>query len=87
MQKTIASNKYRKLIDWLIGARQERGLSIRALAEKLEVNHSAVQRIESLERRLDVNEFVIYCRALEVDPHQGIDLLYSWPYKPILISL
>jgi len=75
MQKTIASNKYRKLIDLLIAARQDSGLSIRALAEKLEVSHSAVQRIEALERRLDINEYVIYCRALNIDPHKGIDLL------------
>lgn len=75
MQKTIVSNKYGKLIDWLIAARLDSGLSIRALAEKLEVSHTAVQRIESLERRLDVNEYVIYCRALDIDPHEGINLL------------
>jgi len=75
MQKTIASNKYRNLIDWLVAARKKKGLTIRALAGELEINHSAVQRIESLERRLDVNEYVIYCKALGVNPHEGLDIL------------
>ncbi|MEY8239585.1 MAG: helix-turn-helix transcriptional regulator [Cycloclasticus sp.] len=75
MQKTIASNKYKNLIDWLVAARKKQGITIRALARQLEINHSAVQRIESLERRLDVNEYVIYCKALRVNPHEGLDML------------
>lgn len=75
MQKTITSNRYAKLIQWLIKARAEKGLTIRALADELDINHSAIQRIESLERRLDVHEYVIYCRVLELDPHTGLEFL------------
>ncbi|MCD8520920.1 MAG: helix-turn-helix domain-containing protein [Saccharospirillaceae bacterium] len=75
MIKTISSPKYARLIGWLIAARQAKGISLRSLAEQLEVTTTAVHRIESLERRLDVFEYVQYCSALGVDPLDGIRLL------------
>lgn len=75
MQKTITSRKYQNLISWLIEARTSQGITVRELANRLETVHSAVQRIEQLERRLDVNEFILYCNALNVDPRDGLELL------------
>lgn len=75
MIKTISSPKYARLIGWLIANRQAKGLSIRALAELLSVTTTAVHRIESLERRLDVFEYVQFCAALQIDPLEGIRLL------------
>ena len=37
--------------------------------------HSLIERIEHQERRLDVCEFVTYCKALDVDPMEGINLI------------
>lgn len=48
--------------------RQALGLSQRALAEKLGVVHSFVGKVETGDRRLDVYEFIIYCRAIELNP-------------------
>lgn len=75
MRKTIASPQYRKLVLWLKNNREEQGLSMRALADRLEAPHSFVQKIEMLERRLDVMEYVRYCAALGIDPKEGLDLI------------
>jgi transcriptional regulator with XRE-family HTH domain len=49
-------------------ARKEADLSQRQLASRLRVPSNWVQRVESLERRLDVAEFIAIARALQVDP-------------------
>lgn len=76
MEKTIASEAYSELINWLIDARTSRGLSIRQLAKDLDLPPNTIHRIETLERRLDVNEYVLYCRALNLDPIKGIRAFY-----------
>lgn len=75
MRKTITTSEYSNLISWLIDARQRLGWSMRELAEKLAQPHSFVQRIEMLERRLDVYEYTVYCEALNIDPLHGIKLM------------
>ncbi len=72
MNKAIASNRYLNLVEWLKRSREKNGQTMRALAEKLDVPHSFVQKIESLERRLDTYEYVQYCEGLGVDPCVGI---------------
>ncbi|MCP2040583.1 transcriptional regulator with XRE-family HTH domain [Neisseria sp. HSC-16F19] len=47
--------------------RLELGLSQRALAERLGVIHSFVGKVETGDRRLDIFEFVEYCKGLEWD--------------------
>jgi len=56
------------LRDWLISKRQALNLTQRQLAEKLQVVHSLIGKIEKGERRLDVIEFMTYCHALSADP-------------------
>jgi transcriptional regulator with XRE-family HTH domain len=75
MTKTVFTNEYKGLIAWLKAERIEAGLTIRDLAIRLNVVHSYVGRIETLERRLDVWEYITYCRALGLDPHKGINIL------------
>lgn len=48
---------------------------MRELGEKLGVIHSWVGKIEQGERRLDIVEYLKICKALEVDPHDGLNLL------------
>ena len=48
---------------------------MRSLAQVLGTPHSFIGKIENQERRLDVVEFVRYCTALEVDPHEALSLL------------
>lgn len=75
MQKAIYSKQYRRLVEWLKAARQSRGWSMRELGDRIDEPHSFVQKVESMERRLDVFELAQYCRALDVDPRVALDLI------------
>jgi len=75
MQKAITSSKYASLVKWLKQARKDQGISMRELASRLDEPHSFVQKVEIMERRLDVFEYTLYCEALEVDPLQGMKIL------------
>ena len=68
----MGSQQYQNLIAWLTEARVANGWGQRVLAAKLYVAYSFVHRVESLERRLDVYEYVTYCRVLGVNPSAGL---------------
>lgn len=48
--------------------RAEQRYTMRALADKLGTPHSFIGKTEQQNRRLDVGEFIQYCRALDVNP-------------------
>lgn len=75
MRYSINSTQYDVIRAWLTMQRKEAGLSIRALAEKLDVHHSIIGKIEDGRRKIDLLEFVDYCKALDVDPHIGLELI------------
>ena len=50
---------------------------MRDVAEKLDVHHSWIGKIEQSERRLDIVEYLRICKALEIDPHEGLNLVMS----------
>jgi len=77
MRKTITSEKYLKLLEWLKAAREEQGLSMRDLALKLDEPHSFVGKVETAERRLDVLEYTEYCKALSIEPEIGLKYLIN----------
>ena len=60
---SIYSTEHMKLRQLLIQSRLDLGLSQRALAERLNVVHSFVGKVETGDRRLDVFE---YCEALNL---------------------
>lgn len=64
---SIHSSEHMKLRQLLIQKRLDLGLSQRALAEKMNVVHSFVGKVETGDRRLDVFEFVEYCEALQLN--------------------
>lgn len=68
MTKTLRSEGQVALVEALIQARKDAGLSQATLAERLRCHQSFVARIESGQRRIDVPELVILCRALRADP-------------------
>ena len=45
---------------------------MRQTAERLDVSHSLIGKIEQGERRIDVIEFMVYCEALAISPIQGL---------------
>ena len=75
MGKTVSSEENSRLTSWLKEKRQEKGHTMRSLAQIIGTPHSFIGKIENQERRLDVVEFVRYCEALGVSPAEGLDLL------------
>ena len=77
MEKSIYSPAQKQLLNWLKSKREESGLTMRAFAAELDKPHSFVGKVEQGERRLDVVEFVRYCKAMNIDPHEGITLILN----------
>lgn len=70
----VVSPDYRAVINALKDARMQAGISQRELARRLGKPPSFVNKIEQLERRLDVLEFIAIADAMEV---QAAELLYQ----------
>lgn len=69
MTRTIRSEGQIALIEALTAARKDAGMTQMDLAERLQCHQSFVARIESGQRRIDVAELIILCRALNADPY------------------
>ncbi|PCH94034.1 MAG: transcriptional regulator [Gammaproteobacteria bacterium] len=74
---SIYDTEHILLRDWLISKRQALNLTQRQLAEKLQVVHSLIGKVEKGERRLDVIEFMTYCQALNTEPCEFYNLMSS----------
>ena len=70
VSRTIHSKGHLKLVDVLLRARKASGLSQKDMAMLLHCQQSLVARFESGERRIDVIEFIVICRALDVRPEE-----------------
>ncbi|NND82223.1 MAG: helix-turn-helix transcriptional regulator [Gammaproteobacteria bacterium] len=75
LRKPIYATEHVLLRTWLTNKRELGNFTQRDLAAKMDVVHSFVAKVERGERRLDVIEFVGYCRALGVQPIEFIDEL------------
>ncbi|MFY0664527.1 MAG: helix-turn-helix transcriptional regulator [Natronospirillum sp.] len=82
MNKTITTSQYQEMVKWLREGRISAGLTMRELGARLGVPHTFVHKTETLERRLDIAEFVTYCDALGLSPAEGIELLRK---KPVIV--
>ncbi|RZF63830.1 XRE family transcriptional regulator [Sphingomonas populi] len=65
----VISPDYRTLIDTLSLLRKELGVSQRELARRIAKPPSFINKIELLERRLDIVEFIVIAEALGRKPH------------------
>jgi ribosome-binding protein aMBF1 (putative translation factor) len=63
----VVSPDYHSAIETTKAAREGLGISQRELARRLEKHPSFVNKIEKLERRLDVLEFIAIAEAMEID--------------------
>ena len=77
MVKTIRSPGHRALVAALIDAKYKAGLSQIEFAKRLKCHQSLVARIESGQRRIDVQELVILTRALEANPIEIMGIVTS----------
>lgn len=69
----VVSPDYRAAIEAVKLSRVGKGISQRELARRLDKPPSFVNKIELLERRLDILEFIAIARALEIDPKALLD--------------
>ena len=53
------------------------GLTQRDLAKRLGREHSFVARIEQGERRVDVIEFYLICKACDASPEKTVNAMYK----------
>lgn len=75
MEQSWGSAAYKAAIVALADARRSRGVSQRELARRLGKPPSFVNKIENLERRLDILEFVAIAQGLHVKPAVLLDEL------------
>lgn len=69
MQRSwVISPDYRAAIEAIKSARTEKGVSQRELARRLEKPPSFINKIELMERRIDIIEFISIARALQIPP-------------------
>jgi len=73
--KPNQSLAYRKVPEYLRLIRAKAGLTQRQVARRLRKNQWWVARCETGSRRVDVAEWVEFCRACGVDPKQALDEL------------
>ena len=68
MPRTLDSAVYKKLVRQLRNRRLSKGETQTSLALKLGRPQSFIAKIEGLERKLDVLEFIQFCDALDIKP-------------------
>lgn len=72
MKKSIHTQEYALVRAQLKAARENAGLSQRALASRLSVPHSWIAKVEAGERRIDVVELCWFLVACGVGPAQTL---------------
>lgn len=60
------------LQQWLIEQRQKKDLTIEQLATRLNRPISYVLDVESGKYKLDLVEYLYYCKALDISPNHGL---------------
>jgi len=70
VEKSVFSTKYTLFLRLLREARNAAGLSQAQAAERLGRPQSFISKCESGERRIDLVEFLQFCRLYGCDPHE-----------------
>lgn len=70
LRLSIHSLEHTWLRELFTQQRNQLGLSQRALGQKMGVLASFIGKVETGDRRLDIFEFIEYCKGLELDPIQ-----------------
>lgn len=81
----VVSPDYRAAINALKNARTRVGISQRELARRLNKPPSFVNKIEQLERRLDVLEFIAISRAMGIDEGELLKLISGVLPKAVVV--
>ncbi len=68
--KTIHQDRYSRLIGEMVKLRKDKKVTQTQLAQQLGKPQSYVAKIETLERKLDIVEFVDWCNAIGQSPSE-----------------
>ena len=66
-------DEYRSLIDQLVAERKSRALTQWDVARAMRTDQSQVSKLERGERRVDIIDFVRYCRAIGIQPGKWLE--------------
>lgn len=75
MKPSAYTIDYEKLRSWMAKKRGEAGLSLRDAAKTMGRHHSVLGKMEQDRRKIEITEFINYCRSIDADPHEGLDIL------------
>jgi len=78
MKKSIYTTESDKFGTWLRQQRESRGLTMRQVADVIKEPHTFVGKIETGHRRLDLIEFVWYCKMMGFDPREGLAVIQNY---------
>ncbi len=70
--KSLRSIEHQKLITLLTSARNKAGMTQQQLADRLGKPQSFVAKYEGGERRIDVVEFLVISKVLNLDPARAV---------------
>lgn len=66
---SIRSDLYRRMIELLVQARKDAGVTQVELGKRIGQRQTFVSKFELGERRRDATEFIAVCRELKIDPY------------------
>ena len=75
-QRDTQSAAYRAMIESLVARREAANITQWELARRTGTDQSQISKFERCERRLDIFDYVRYCRAIGLEPSE---LLKSVP--------
>ena len=74
MKPSPYSPHYDKLRAWMKQKREEKGMTLRSVAEAMGRHHSVIGKMEQDRRMIEISEFILYCREVGADPHEGLEV-------------
>ncbi|QNM96725.1 helix-turn-helix domain-containing protein [Chitinimonas koreensis] len=83
MPKSIYREEYRVLVDLLREARERTGITQGTLADAFGWPQSTLSHLERGSRRIDVVEFIDYCRYVGIDPQATFAEFLHRSEKPV----
>jgi len=77
MPKAAFSNTYKIFLDLLRTSREDAGLTQEELAKRIGQTQTFVSKCERGERRIDVAELLMFCRAIGINASEFVRKLES----------
>jgi len=72
MPKSVFTDAYAVVVEYLVDLRKAQGVSQVELARRLGKTQQFVSLVERKDRRLDIVEFLVWVRALGADPEVAV---------------